>query len=122
MFAVLSRFDPRVEEAARDLGASNLQSLRYVVIPILLPGIHRGGAVRLHPLLRRVPAQHLHRRRAQHAAARNLEHDSTNVTSPALYALGTVTTAISFFIIVISLTAIGVIQARRQRARKRAGP
>ncbi|MDE0381200.1 MAG: ABC transporter permease, partial [Rhodospirillales bacterium] len=44
---------------------------------------------------------------------------TTNVTSPALYALGTVTTAISFFIIVISLSAIGVIQSRRQRARRK---
>ena len=47
---------------------------------------------------------------------------TTNITSPALYALGTVTTAISFVIILVSLTAIGVIQARRQRrVRKKDG-
>ena len=38
---------------------------------------------------------------------------TTNVTSPALYALGTVTTAFSFVVIGISLTAIALIQRRR---------
>ena len=36
-----------------------------------------------------------------------------NITSPSLYALGTVTTAFSFIVIAISLTAIALIQRRR---------
>jgi putative spermidine/putrescine transport system permease protein len=35
MFAVFNRFDPRYEEAARDLGASPWQALRHVVLPII---------------------------------------------------------------------------------------
>src|SRR5215475_11180666 len=42
---------------------------------------------------------------------------TTNITSPALYALGTVTTAISFIVIGISLISIGIIQSRRARRR-----
>ena len=38
---------------------------------------------------------------------------TTNVTSPALYALGTVTTAFSFIVIGISLGTIALIQRRR---------
>jgi putative spermidine/putrescine transport system permease protein len=36
-----------------------------------------------------------------------------NITSPSQYALGTVTTLVSFIIIVASLYAIGTLQKRR---------
>ena len=39
MFAVVNRFNRAWEEAATDLGASAWQRLRYVTLPILLPGI-----------------------------------------------------------------------------------
>ncbi|MBT3332234.1 MAG: ABC transporter permease subunit, partial [Rhodospirillaceae bacterium] len=39
MLAVFSRLDPRLEEAARDQGASQWQTLRNVTIPITLPGL-----------------------------------------------------------------------------------
>jgi putative spermidine/putrescine transport system permease protein len=42
---------------------------------------------------------------------------TTNVTSPALYALGTLTTALSFLIITICLGSIALIQRRRARGR-----
>src|SRR5439155_742522 len=38
---------------------------------------------------------------------------TTDVTSPALYALGTLTTAVSFVVIAVALTSIAVIQRRR---------
>jgi putative spermidine/putrescine transport system permease protein len=40
---------------------------------------------------------------------------TTNVTSPALYALGTVTTAVSFTVIALALSSIWIIQRRRTR-------
>ena len=39
MFAVVNRFNRTYEEAANDLGATSWQRLRYVTLPILLPGI-----------------------------------------------------------------------------------
>ena len=36
-------FDPALEEAAFDLGASRLQVLREVTLPVLAPGIISGG-------------------------------------------------------------------------------
>jgi putative spermidine/putrescine transport system permease protein len=38
---------------------------------------------------------------------------TTTVTSPALYALGTVTTVVSFVAIILSLGSIAIIQWRR---------
>jgi ABC-type spermidine/putrescine transport system permease subunit II len=37
--ARLVRFDPRLEEAARDLGATNREVLRYIVLPHLVPAL-----------------------------------------------------------------------------------
>jgi putative spermidine/putrescine transport system permease protein len=41
--AAISNFDPRLEQAARNLGASTGQTLRMVVIPNLAPGIISGA-------------------------------------------------------------------------------
>jgi putative spermidine/putrescine transport system permease protein len=41
--ASLVNFDPRLEQAARNLGASNGQTLRMVVVPCILPGIISGA-------------------------------------------------------------------------------
>ena len=41
---------------------------------------------------------------------------TTNVTSPTLYAVGAVTTIVSFIVIVVALTSIGAIQRRRSRS------
>ena len=45
---------------------------------------------------------------------------TTNVTSPALYAVGAVTTVVSFVVIIIALTSIAAIQRRRARGARRA--
>jgi putative spermidine/putrescine transport system permease protein len=37
MFAIFNRFDRRLEEAARDLGATPGQTFRYVIVAIILP-------------------------------------------------------------------------------------
>ena len=39
MFAIFNRFDGRLEEAARDLGATPWQTFRHVVLPIILPSV-----------------------------------------------------------------------------------
>ena len=39
MIAVFNRFDKSYEEAAKDLGASNWQTIRYVVLPIIAPSL-----------------------------------------------------------------------------------
>lgn len=114
MFAVLSRFNPQVEEAARDQGASETQILRYIVIPILMPGMIAVALFGFTLSYDEFPRSTF-TVGAKNTLPLEIWSMTTNITSPALYALGTVTTAISFFVIIASLSAIVVIQRRRTR-------
>ena len=61
MFAIFNRFDGRLEEAARDLGATPWQTFRHVVLPIILPsvvGIGLFGSVYLMPVFLAFVRQH----------------------------------------------------------------
>ena len=114
MFAVMSRFNPAWEEAARDLGASRWQTLRLVIVPVLAPGL---VAVALFGFTLSYDefARTLQTAGPQNTLPLEIWSMTLNVTSPSLYALGTVTTVISFLIIGISLGAIVLIQKRRGR-------
>ncbi len=114
MFAVMSRFDSAWEEAARDLGATRWQMIRLVMIPVLAPGLI---AVALFGF---TLSYDEFSRSLQTAGALNtlpleIWSMTLNITSPSLYALGTVTTVVSFIIIVASLYAIASMQKRRAR-------
>lgn len=114
MFAVFSRFDRAYEEAARDLGATSWQIFRWVVVPILFPGMI---AVALFGFT--LSYDEFPRTLLTSGAANTLPMEiwgmTTNVTSPALYALGTVTTLVSFAAIALALGSIAFIQRRRSR-------
>jgi putative spermidine/putrescine transport system permease protein len=43
ILGVVTRIDPRLEEAARTMGCSFLQTLRTVVLPLAVPGIIAGS-------------------------------------------------------------------------------
>jgi len=119
IFAVFSRFNKEYEEVGRDLGGSNQQILWNILLPILLPGLI---AVALFGFT--LSYDEFPRTMITVGPANTLPLEiwamTTNVTSPALYALGTVTTVISFVAIIISLGSIALIQRRRAgRGRKR---
>lgn len=112
MFAVFGRFSPAYEEAAVDLGAHPLQTLRMVVVPILLPGVI---AVALFGFTLSYDefARTLQTVGSNNTVPIEIWSMTQNVTSPAIYALGTLTTALSFVVIIISLGSIALIQKRR---------
>jgi putative spermidine/putrescine transport system permease protein len=112
MFAVMSRFDRAWEEAAYDLGATRWQTIRLVVIPILAPGL---VAVALFGFTLSYDefARTLQTAGSLNTLPLEIWTMTLNVTSPSLYALGTVTTIVSFVIIAICLGSIGLIQKRR---------
>jgi putative spermidine/putrescine transport system permease protein len=112
MFAVMSRFDSAWEEAARDLGASPMQTIRLVVVPILAPGII---AVALFGFTLSYDefARTLQTAGSLNTLPLEIWSMTLNVTSPSLYSLGTVTTIVSFVIIGVSLGAIALIEKRR---------
>ncbi len=112
MFAVIGRFNRSYEEAARDLGASAWQRMREVTLPILLPGIIGVGLFGF-TLSYDEFARTVLTAGSENTLPLEIWAMTTNVTSPALFAVGTVTTVISFFVIVIGLGSIALIQRRR---------
>jgi putative spermidine/putrescine transport system permease protein len=114
MFAVLGRFNRSYEEAAIDLGATNWQKLKEVTIPMLLPGII-GVALFGFTLSYDEIARTALAAGSKNTLPLEIWAMTTNVTSPTLYAVGAVTTIVSFFVIVAALTSIGAIQRRRSR-------
>ena len=112
MFAVLGRLDPAYEEAARDLGASKWQTVRWVVIPIVFPGMIAVALFGFTLSYDEFPRSWL-TVGSKNTLPLEIWTMTTNVTSPELYALGAMTTFISFAAIGIALTSIAVIQRRR---------
>lgn len=116
MFAVLGRFNRAYEEAATDLGASAWQRLKEVTLPILLPGIIGvalfGFTLSYDEFPRTVLTSG-----SENTLPIEIWTMTTNVTSPALYAVGTVTTVVSFVVIGVALGSIGLIQRRRRISR-----
>ena len=112
MFAVFNRFDGAWEEAARDAGAKYWETLKFVTIPILFPGLIAvalfGFTLSYDELQRSLLTVG-----ADNTLPIEIANMTQNVTTPALYAIGTFTSAISFTVIGIAFVAISIIQKRR---------
>jgi len=120
MFAIFNRFDGRLEEAARDLGATPWQTFRHVVLPIVLPGVVGiglfGFTLSWDELARSSQAIG-----SVNTLPLELQGLTTTVTKPDIYALGTLTSAVSFVVIFAALSVILVLQARQRRLGSDAG-
>jgi len=114
MFAVLGRLNPSYEEAAYDLGATKWQTVKNVVLPIVFPGIIAVGLFGFTLSYDEFPRSWL-TVGTKNTLPLEIWTMTTNVTSPALYALGTVTTVVSFAVIALALSSIIIIQRRRSR-------
>ncbi|WP_127804630.1 ABC transporter permease [Hydrogenophaga sp. NH-16] len=95
MFAVFNRFNPAYEEAARDLGATPWQTFRHVVLPLIGPSVVGIGMFGFTLSWDEIA------RTSQAIGDVNtlpleLQGLTSTVTTPAIYALGTVTTVVSF--------------------------
>src|SRR5262245_46614974 len=119
MFAVFNRFDARYEEAARDLGATPWQTFRHVVLPIIAPSLVGialfGFTLSWDEAARSSQALGSD----QNTLPLELTGLTTTVTNPEIYALGTVTTAVSLGVILVSLLMIRGLQ--RSQARRAPG-
>jgi len=112
MFAVFNRFDKSFEEAARDLGASPWQTIRHVVLPIIAPSLI-GVALFGFTLSYDEFARTLLTAGSYNTLPLEIYGMTTNVTSPVLYALGTLTTLFSLLIIGVFL-ALALLSNRRK--------
>lgn len=120
MFAVFNRFDPRYEEAARDQGASPWQTVRHVVLPIIAPSL-LGVALFGFTLSYDEFARTILTAGSYNTLPLEIYGMTTNVTTPVIFALGTLTTLFSFAIIGVFILAFVLIGRRRARAGSDAG-
>jgi putative spermidine/putrescine transport system permease protein len=118
MFAVVNRFNRTWEEAATDLGATPFQRLRYVTLPILMPGI-LGVAISAFTLSYDEYARTTLTIGARNTLPLEIYALISSATSPTLFAIGTLTTAISFLLIGIGLLFVLQMQRRRDWASRR---
>jgi putative spermidine/putrescine transport system permease protein len=112
MFAVVARFNRAYEEAATDLGASAWQRLRYVTLPILAPGII-GVAVGAFTLSYDEYARTTLTIGSKNTLPLEIYALISSDSTPVLFAIGTVTTLVSFLL--IGTTMIAVLRMQRRR-------
>jgi putative spermidine/putrescine transport system permease protein len=113
MFAVFNRFNPAYEEAARDLGATNWQAFRHVVLPLIGPSVVGIGMFGFTLSWDEIA------RTSQAIGDVNtlpleLQGLTSTVTTPAIYALGTVTTVVSLAVMGLAV-ALAMALGRRQK-------
>jgi putative spermidine/putrescine transport system permease protein len=120
MFAVFNRFNGAYEEAARDQGASPWQTIRHVVLPIIAPSLI-GVALFGFTLSYDEFARTILTAGSYNTLPLEIYGMTTNVTTPVIFALGTMTTVFSFGIIGVFLVTVLVMNRRRARAGSDAG-
>lgn len=113
MFAIFNRFNPAYEEAARDLGATPWQGFAHVVLPLIAPSIVGIGMFGFTLSWDEIA------RTSQAIGDVNtlpleLQGLTSTVTTPSIYALGTVTMVVSF--VVMGLT-VGLARLLEKRQR-----
>jgi putative spermidine/putrescine transport system permease protein len=114
MFAVFNRFNPAYEEAARDQGATPWQTFAHVVLPLIGPSVVGIGMFGFTLSWDEIA------RSSQAIGDLNtlpleLQGLTTTVTTPAIYALGTVTTLVSLLVITLALVAAAWLGRRSRR-------
>jgi len=113
MFAVVNRFNRAYEEAANDLGATPFQRLIHVTLPILLPGII-GIAMGAFTLSYDEYARTTLTIGTRNTLPLEIYALISSATSPTLFAIGTLTTTVSFLLIGVTLVVVFRMQRRRQ--------
>ena len=112
MFAVFNRFDRAYEEAARDLGATPWQSFRHVVLPLIGPALV-GVAMFGFTLSWDEIARTSQAIGDVNTLPLELQGLTTTVTTPAIYALGTLTTVTSLVVVAVALIVATIVRKRR---------
>jgi putative spermidine/putrescine transport system permease protein len=113
MFAIFNRFNPAYEEAARDLGATPWQTFQHVVLPLIAPSIVGIGMFGFTLSWDEIA------RTSQAIGDVNtlpleLQGLTTTVTTPSIYALGTVTMVVSFVVMGLAV-GLGWLLAKRKK-------
>ncbi|MFN6993337.1 MAG: ABC transporter permease [Aquincola tertiaricarbonis] len=113
MFAIFNRFNPAYEEAARDLGATPWQRFVHVVLPLIGPSLVGVGMFGFTLSWDEI-ARSSQAMGDLNTLPLELQGLTTTVTTPVIYALGTVTTVVSFAVMAVTLAVVWLWQSRRR--------
>ena len=105
MFSVFRRLNPAYEEAGRDLGASPLQVFRWITLPMITPAVIGIALMSFTLAYDEFPRSSMVSG-ANNTLPLELVAFMTIRASPAIYALGTVTTILSLLLAVVVLTIV----------------
>ena len=115
MFAIFNRFNPAYEEAARDLGATPWQGFAHVVLPLIAPSVVGIGMFGFTLSWDEIA------RTSQAIGDVNtlpleLQGLTSTVTTPSIYALGTVTMVVSFAVMGLTVGLARLLEKRKKAA------
>lgn len=117
MLGIFGRFNPAYEEAARDLGASDMTTFWQVVFPLIASSVIGVGLLGF-----TLSYDEFTRTSLISGETNTLPLEifgmTTNVTSPALYALGTLTTIFSFVLIGVALFTMNYLSNRQSKPKQ----
>jgi putative spermidine/putrescine transport system permease protein len=115
-FATIGRFDRRYEEAATDLGASAWQRFKDIILPIIMPGVVGVALFGFTLSYDEFPRSQL-TVGTVNTLPLEIWAMTTAAISPVLFALGTVTTVVSFLVLTAAIAVIGLLVRRRTGGR-----
>ena len=117
MLGIFGRFNPAYEEAARDLGASEMSTFWQIVFPLIASSVVGVGLLGF-----TLSYDEFTRTSLISGETNTLPLEifgmTTNVTSPALYALGSITTIFSFTLIFVTLFTIQYLSNRQGKPKQ----
>ena len=115
-FATIGRFDRRYEEAATDLGATAWQRFKDIILPIIMPGVVGVALFGFTLSYDEFPRSQL-TVGVVNTLPLEIWAMTTAAISPVLFALGTVTTVVSFVVLTAAIAVIGLLVRRRAGGR-----
>ena len=107
-------FDPALEEAARDMGASTTTVMREVTLPLLMPGIISAGLFSFLLSWGNFPLS-LFTTGADSTLPEWLYAKMVSGYSPLVPTLGVLSVASSFFLVLICIFVIGVFRSTQKK-------
>ncbi|WP_211099986.1 ABC transporter permease [Acuticoccus kandeliae] len=101
--AVLANFDPRLEQAARSLGAGPLGAVRLAILPNIWPGIFAGGVFAFAISWDEIVVALFLTQRAVYTLPRKIWDGIQDNISPAVAAIGVVLVAATIVAVILKL-------------------
>ena len=116
MMSIFNRYDARAEEAARDLGASNVTTFREVTLPLIWTGVFGAGLFGFTLALNEFERTFLISGSINTLPLQLFIITSSSVLRPYVYSLGIVTILLSFLLIALFLVVSAVTGRQKSRA------